>query len=658
MCGIFGCISKQIDTKSCKNIVEDLYVLSESRGKEAAGGAFVINNKIKVLKAPYSASKLIRSTNFKNVLNEFLNSKSQSFSFIGHTRLVTNGDEQFEENNQPYIKSGIVGVHNGIVVNSKQLWKNHPDETKKTDLDSELIPTLFQKYFKDSKSLVTSLSNLYDEIEGVANIAVFFDAFNELLLATNNGSIYYISTPKLFLFASEEYIIRTILEKHPNIGNIEIHHLPPKDYCLVNLESLSIQSGSIEENKSDASFADKNKKATFEVVSIDPPKLGYKKKEIRQLRIPQEFETVFSKAVDKISTLPRCTTCLLPETFPFIEFDEKGECNYCKNYTKVKYLGEEELKCTINSSLPQKKIDCLIPFSGGRDSSFVLHYICKELGLRPLAYSYDWGMITDLARRNQSRMCAELGVEHILISADIRKKRANVRKNVTAWLRRPQLGTIPLFMAGDKQYFFYANQLMEQYDLKLSLLGENMLETTHFKSGFCGVKPHFGTDHTYSLTNSDKLKMIFFYGKEYLLNPSYINSSLLDTLSSFNSYYLIKHQNINVFDFLKWEENKINELLINEYSWETDSETSTTWRIGDGTAAFYNYIYLIVAGFTENDTFRSNQIREGVLDRDIALKMANEENNARWNSINWYCNTIGIDFIETIKTINNIKKLY
>lgn len=45
-------------------------------------------------------------------------------------------------------------------------------------------------------------------------------------------------------------------------------------------------------------------------------------------------------------------------------------------------------------------------------------------------------------------------------------------------------------------------------------------------------------------------------------------------------------------------------------------DTNTTWRIGDGTAAFYNYVYYTVAGFTEHDTFRSNQIREGQMTRE------------------------------------------
>ena len=45
------------------------------------------------------------------------------------------------------------------------------------------------------------------------------------------------------------------------------------------------------------------------------------------------------------------------------------------------------------------------------------------VNLKPLAFSYDWGMLTDLGRRNQSRVCGKLGIEHIIISADIRKKK-------------------------------------------------------------------------------------------------------------------------------------------------------------------------------------------------------------------------------------------
>jgi len=102
----------------------------------------------------------------------------------------------------------------------------------------------------------------------------------------------------------------------------------------------------------------------------------------------------------------------------------------------------------------------------------------------------------------------------------------------------------------------------------------------------------------------------------------------------------------------------VNDTLINQYDWETAIDTSTTWRIGDGTAGFYNYVYYTVAGFTEHDTFRSNQIREGQLTREKALELVENENQPRYQNIRWYLDTLGLNFEEVIKIVNSIPKLY
>ena len=95
----------------------------------------------------------------------------------------------------------------------------------------------------------------------------------------------------------------------------------------------------------------------------------------------------------------------------------------------------------------------------------------------------------------------------------------------------------------------------------------------------------------------------------------------------------------------------IDDTLINNYDWEVAPDTNTTWRIGDGTAAFYNYIYYTVAGFTEHDTFRSNQIREGDLSREEALYLVEDENRPRYPNIKWYLDAIGMDFEDVIPVI-------
>jgi glutamine---fructose-6-phosphate transaminase (isomerizing) len=662
MCGIFGLIQKNNNSNTGK-IFRDLFILSESRGKEAAGFAVKHNTTIKVFKTPFPASDLVKSKVFSNELQKTKNNSTDKFIGIGHSRLVTNGYEQYDVNNQPVVKDGMIVIHNGIIVNQSDLWERFEDGNRISDLDSELIPTILRSGLKNGNKFGEALGKLFKLISGMTNIALLSDEFNNLVLATNNGSLYFINDLEngFFVFASERYILEQLLRKQKsNLSYDSICQLIPGEFLNINLNLLSMQIDSlgeqlvnleVQKQKSEILFLkeDRSSKNIFINTSLD-----HRTSEVSNL-----FTDEYLKRKESIAFLKRCTKCILPETFPFIEFDDNGVCNYCNHYHRHEPLGKSallEVADTYRSA--DSKPECLVPFSGGRDSSYALHYVVKELGLKPIAFSYDWGMLTDLARRNQARMCGSLGVEHILVSADIRKKRENIRKNVQAWLKRPDLGTIPLFMAGDKQYFYYANLLMKQNNLNLSVLGENLLETTNFKSGFCGIKPKFEKGNTYSLSSSDKLKMIAHYGKQYILNPSYINSSLLDTLDSFRSYYIIRHKNLNIYDYLKWDEKTITDIIINQYDWEKDPGTKTTWRIGDGTAAFYNYIYYMVSGFTENDTFRSNQVREGDLPREDALELSITENCPRWDSMQWYCKTIGIDFDKSFQIINRIRSLY
>ena len=661
MCGILGYLNPKKNA-DYSNIIKRLYMLSDNRGKEASGFCVNDKNQLSVYKTPFSGTDLVKGKAFE----EFVVRQDENLSIIGHSRLVTDGYEHEDQNNQPVISDGCLAVHNGIIVNHKELWEKHfKGQQKETALDSEFISALGNKLIAKDSKVDEFLKVLFNEVKGVFNTAVFLDNKDSCILASNNGSLYYaINTKGELIFASEKFIVSEIVNEFESLGlKIDsIKQLKANSYLIFSKNGI-VSSGESEQIESNIELLEIDKK-TINHISGKKYLLGVPKKntsmEYNSNSTPEKFKLHFSACKTKVDQLKRCSKCLLPETFPYISYDNKGECNYCLNYNKNKVTSIADFKEVLSSSRLDKSREpkCLVPFSGGRDSSYGLHYLVKELGLKPIAFSYDWGMLTDLSRRNQALMCGELGVEHILISADIRKKRDNIRKNVLAWLKRPSLGTIPLFMAGDKQYFYFANLLMKQNKLDVSIMGENMLETTMFKSGFCGIKPKFEKGHTYSLSMGDKMKMMAFYGKEYLLNPSYINSSILDTLDAFKSYYVMDHKNLNLFDYLKWNETEVNNTLLNQYNWETDPETKSTWRIGDGTAAFYNYIYYVVAGFTENDTFRSNQIREGQISREEGLRLLESENYPRWNSIQWYCNTINIDWEVAIETINKIPKLF
>jgi hypothetical protein len=185
------------------------------------------------------------------------------------------------------------------------------------------------------------------------------------------------------------------------------------------------------------------------------------------------------------------------------------------------------------------------------------------------------------------------------------------------------------------------------------------LENTEFNVGFLGVPPDPHKKWIYSLSGRRQMQLFSSIGKIILENPGYLNRSVWNTLGGFISRSVVPHRDYyHLFDYYRWDENEVEKLVREEYEWETAIDTPTTWRIGDGTAPFYNYIYCTVAGFSEYDTFRSNQIREGMLNREEALKLVRVENRPRYPSLKWYTEILNLDFSSTIKAINSIPKLY
>jgi hypothetical protein len=252
----------------------------------------------------------------------------------------------------------------------------------------------------------------------------------------------------------------------------------------------------------------------------------------------------------------------------------------------------------------------------------------------------------------------DLPVIYDLVCRKLSKKRRNIAMNLKAWLRSPHLGMVSIFTAGDKHFFRHVETVKMQTGISLNLWGVNPLEVTYFKAGFLGVKPDFEEKRVYMHGISKQLNYQWLRLKAMTLSPGYFNRSLWDTISG--EYYRSfkeKTDYYHIFDYWKWDENLIDRTLTN-YGWELAPDTNTTWRIGDGTAAFYNYIYYQVAGFTEHDTFRSNQIREGDISREEAIELVKDENRPRYQNIRWYLDTLGMDFKEVVKVINSIPRLY
>jgi hypothetical protein len=397
-------------------------------------------------------------------------------------------------------------------------------------------------------------------------------------------------------------------------------------------------------------------------ITLPPDNDKYSLKEDVKKAMMETWGRLYSGKIN----LKRCTKCLLPETMPFIRFDENGVCNFCGSHERRNHApkGEKALgKIAAKYRSRSGKPDCVVGFSGGRDSSFGLDYIKNHLRMNPMTFIYDWGMVTDLARRNQARVCGRLGIEQIVVSADIKKKRENIRKNLVAWLKKPDLGMVPMLMAGDKQFYHYFHEIRKQNGIKLFIFcGGNLAEECagDIRYGFCDIDINAkkALNRVTGISIINKLKLLFYYARQYISNPGYINSSILDTLSAYYYTYILRDDYLYLYHYIDWDEKKVLSTIYEKFDWERETDSKATWRIDDGTAAFYNYIYLAIAGFTEFDTFRSQQIREGKLTREEALELIKEENKPRFKSIEWYAQTIDIDVNKAINIIDFTPKLY
>ena len=136
----------------------------------------------------------------------------EHFAVMGHSRLVTNGSQLNELNNQPVVKAGIIGIHNGIIVNENELWSRHPEIQRTSEIDTEVMLALVRKYLREDWDVATAVSKTVNEIFGTVAAAFFIDDLNVLALATNNGSLYVFTNEiGLFAFASEEYFLRKLV---------------------------------------------------------------------------------------------------------------------------------------------------------------------------------------------------------------------------------------------------------------------------------------------------------------------------------------------------------------------------------------------------------------------------------------------------------------
>lgn len=156
--------------------------------------------------------------------------------------------------------------------------------------------------------------------------------------------------------------------------------------------------------------------------------------------------------------LKYCKNCLFPETKPDLFFNEEGLCSACqaaeeKDF-KIDWIAKEKAFVEIIATYKKKDnetgYDCIIPVSGGKDSTYQC-YMAKKYGLNPLAVCFETAFVTELGQRNIDNI-TKMGIDliHFKKNYQVYKKmvvESFKRVGDEMWPNHIGIFTIPVLVA-------------------------------------------------------------------------------------------------------------------------------------------------------------------------------------------------------------------
>lgn len=117
----------------------------------------------------------------------------------------------------------------------------------------------------------------------------------------------------------------------------------------------------------------------------------------------------------------RCSRCVLPETFPGIQFDENGVCQYCRRMPDEDHRASrkaalrERFEALVEEVRARPGYHCMMSWSGGKDSTYTLWLLSRQYSLRTLAFTFDNGFVSPAALRNMRIVAENLELDHVIV---------------------------------------------------------------------------------------------------------------------------------------------------------------------------------------------------------------------------------------------------
>ena len=340
-----------------------------------------------------------------------------------------------------------------------------------------------------------------------------------------------------------------------------------------------------------------------------------------------------------------CTRCCMPETQEGITFDEMGICQACQSSEQKIHIDwtvrERELRRILDDAKAKagKNYDCIVPISGGKDSTFQLHVLVKVYDMKPLAVTFSHNWYSETGWYNLQNSLEQFNVDHIMFTPN---------RSLVNRLARRSLGAI-----GDACWHCHAGvgafplQVAVRFNIPLLIWGESIAESSGRASYEAPVRK-FDREY-FTKVSAKKLpsEMVSDDITERDLTPFEVPSvEEIEEVGVFG---------IHLGDYIFWDDERQMEFVRDTYGWR-ETEIEGTYKryksaecIMPGVHDFTNYLK---RGYGRGTFHASVDVRNGLLTQQEGFELARQHDATRPEALDYYLQITGMsetEFYESMR---------
>lgn len=351
--------------------------------------------------------------------------------------------------------------------------------------------------------------------------------------------------------------------------------------------------------------------------------------------------------------LKHCKACNLPETYETIEFDAEGICNICrqKEYkdSAIDWAGRrKQLDDLVEQYRGKFAYDCIVPFSGGKDSTFTLHYLMKEYKLKPLVVQFNHGFMRQGLLKNNERTFRKLGVDVINFTPNWQVVKrlmleALIRKGDFCWHCHTGIYSYPMHVALQQQVpLIFWGEPSSEYTAYYDYRDDEIEEVDEEK---------FNRSTNLGITAEDMAGMI---SHDFEFDPRDLKPFTYPPLRELKK---LGYRSVCLGSYVPWDVKKQVGIIQSELGWQGDQVEGMPWseypyeKIECHLQGVRDYIKYLKRGYGRVTQMTALDLRNGRIDQVTARQLIDEYEGRKPPSLVLFLEYLGISEAEFVDIV-------